>query len=193
MATRLEPAEFGRLFERHARLLWVVAAAFVPRAEASDVVQEAAVVALARLWTFDPATDFRAWMSQIVRNVANNERRRLRRTPQSDLGVEPIAPATNGEAVARNGVLHEVQADFDDQVVAALRTLSDDARAALLLRVVLDLDYAEIGATLGLPAGTVASHLHRARDAMRAQLHGGEKRAPALAPSPTANLRRNPS
>jgi RNA polymerase sigma-70 factor (ECF subfamily) len=62
-------------------------------------------------------------------------------------------------------------------VVAALRELPDDARAALLLRVVLDMDYAEIAASLDLPPGTVASHLHRARADLR------ERLAPEPAPA----------
>lgn len=181
MATRLDRAEFGRLFERHARLLWVVAAAFVPRASAEDVVQEAAAVALDRLHAFDPTTDFRAWMTQIVRNVANNERRRQRRAPTPEPVSEQVASAHTGNGVGGDGGLHELQVHFDDRVVYALANLRSEARAVLLLRVVLDLDYAEIATTLGLPPGTGKPSQPRTGQPACLALGSGHARAGTLA------------
>lgn len=171
----LDRAEFGHLFQAHARVLWVVAAAFVPADAVEDVLQDAAATALARLPEFDPDTSFRAWMTQIVRFTAANVRRRARRRAAEPLAGDPVQPAGNGAPpVARDGSLHELQAEFDDRVLRALDELPAIARACLLLRVVLDLGYAEIGETLGLPEGTVASHVHRARAALR-RILGGER------------------
>jgi RNA polymerase sigma-70 factor (ECF subfamily) len=49
---------------------------------------------------------------------------------------------------------------------AALRKLSPDHRAAVVLRDVCGLDYAEIGEVLRLPAGTVRSRIARGRAAL---------------------------
>lgn len=170
----LDRAEFGRLFVEHARVLWVVAAAFVPKAMVEDVLQDAAAVALSRLPDFDATTSFRAWMTQIVRFTAANAQRRARRGPRAESIEADDVPASVGAsldlAVARNGVLRPQQTDFDDHVLHALQELPADARASLLLRVVMDLSYADIATTLDLPEGTVASHVHRARDALRATL-----------------------
>jgi RNA polymerase sigma-70 factor (ECF subfamily) len=53
---------------------------------------------------------------------------------------------------------------------AALDSLNEQHRAALLLADVEGLDYDEIAQVLALPLGTVRSRLHRARAKMRAAL-----------------------
>jgi RNA polymerase sigma-70 factor, ECF subfamily len=48
-------------------------------------------------------------------------------------------------------------------VDAAVARLPDDFRAAVVLRDLCDLDYAEIARVLGIPAGTVRSRIARGR------------------------------
>jgi len=66
-----------------------------------------------------------------------------------------------------NGELKPEQEAFDDKVLTALMQLSSVARAALLLRTVLELSYTEIAETLDIPAGTAMSHVHRSRKLLR--------------------------
>lgn len=174
----LSPGEFAALFAEHGRLLWCVAAAALSgRAGAEDVVQQSAVVALERLGDFDPGTSFAAWMTRIVRNVAMNEARKThrRRTGSMDgdlldrrTGPTPAhgaaRPVTSGGDLARD------QESFDDRLVEALGELDETARQCVLLRTVMDRSYAEIARTLDIPEGTAASHVHRARRALRARL-----------------------
>jgi RNA polymerase sigma-70 factor (sigma-E family) len=56
---------------------------------------------------------------------------------------------------------------LDDSLVAALRRLPVRQREVITLRVLLDLDIAATARMLGMPAGTVASHLHRGLAALR--------------------------
>jgi RNA polymerase sigma-70 factor (sigma-E family) len=56
---------------------------------------------------------------------------------------------------------------LDDSLVAALRRLPVRQREVITLRVLLDLDIAATARMLGMPAGTVASHLHRGLSALR--------------------------
>src|ERR1043165_6452239 len=59
----MTPAAFATQFQGSWRALWCIAAAVVgDRAQADDVLQEAAVVALGKLGQFDPASNFSAWM-----------------------------------------------------------------------------------------------------------------------------------
>ena len=178
--------EFGALFERVARKLWCVAAAVTSdRDRASDVVQEAAVIALGKLDEFDPGTSFDAWMAQIVRFVALNERRRTQRRPSrsADPVVLDSSPNSDRPTPDRSGhrSLGALMADehaFDDAVVHSLASLEETARACLLMKTVLGLSYAEIARTLSIPEGTAMSHVHRARRAMRDQLKPQEPKAP---------------
>jgi len=150
-------------------VLWVVAASHAPRGEADDVLQDASLAALQRLDRFPLGGDFRAWMSQFVRYTAANARR-VRR-PASD-AAEPPARRDSPAGVAPDGRLDPDAAGLDDALVSALETLEPDARAALLLRVVLELPVAEVAATLEIPENTVVSHVHRARAALRERLGG---------------------
>ena len=58
------------------------------------------------------------------------------------------------------------------RLLAALRTLPDTRREVLLLHDLEGWKHEEIAELMALPAGTVRSHLHHARRAMRAALEG---------------------
>jgi RNA polymerase sigma-70 factor (ECF subfamily) len=198
----LSPQEFAALFQRAGRRLWCVAVGIVgDGALAEDIVQDAAAIALEKLGQFDPSTSFNAWMGQIVRFVAMNERRRAGRhkTPTIDPVVlasredarsagaasghgggaaQDAARAASHPPIDRHGRLNPDQDAFDDSLTGALKDLGEMARACLLLRTVLDLNYAEIAELLAIPEGTAMSHVHRSRQALRARLagaHGGTR------------------
>ena len=182
-SSELSPQEFAQRFQRESRLLWCVAAGIVGRpAGAEDVLQEACVIALEHLADFERGTNFNAWMSRIVRNVALNQMRktqnRRRREEGGDRPLEELSDTAirREEPVAQDGVLLPDQDSFDDRVVAALRNVSDIARSCLLMRVVGELDYAEIAAALDIPRGTAMSHVFRARAVLRTQLAGVPER-----------------
>lgn len=158
----LAPAVFAECFRHSTPRLWCIAAAVLgDRTHAEDVLQEAAMIGLAKLDSFVPRTSFAAWMGQIVRFTALNHRRKIERYTQSQVpgvDLDVAAPASTDEA------------RFDAATVAALNELGEVARMCLLLKTVLELDYAEIAETLAIPAGTAMSHVHRARAQMRARL-----------------------
>lgn len=132
------------------------------------------MIALKRLDTFEPGTNFEAWMAQIVRFEALNERRRRFKARAVDVDTAPPAaedkPAEPARSLDIRGHLRPDQGLFDDAVLSALNHLEEPARACLLLKTVLDMPYKEIGLMLGIPEGTAMSHVHRARRAMRQAL-----------------------
>ncbi|MBL8745796.1 MAG: sigma-70 family RNA polymerase sigma factor [Phycisphaerae bacterium] len=175
----LHPAEFGARLQEHARTLWCIAYGVTgDRTAAEDLVQEAAVVALGKLHEFDAETSLTAWMGQIVRFLALNERRRKgrERTVLADssfaAAVEPmpLKPATRPGGVSSKGELRADQTVFDDELAEAVRSLDDMPRSCLLLRIVMDLSYKDISHVLAIPEGTAMSHVHRARKALRERL-----------------------
>lgn len=172
--------DFARQFHASFRSLWLVAIGVVRDAGwAEDVVQEAAIIGLGKRDEFRPGTNFRAWMAQIVRNVALNHARREKRrrsqsldAPDSDAAERVLAGdlGSGNYHLSPRGHLSSDQEHFDDRVVAALRGVSDTARACLLLRTVEGLEYSEIAAMLEIPPGTAMSHVHRTRIYLRERL-----------------------
>jgi RNA polymerase sigma-70 factor (ECF subfamily) len=159
-------------------LTLVAAAVTGERQSAEDIVQEAAIIAFQKFGEFESGTNFPAWLAEIVRRCALNYRRKTqhRRTFAADpatlahmnstaAGVDDSSPV-----VADSGRLAPQQAAFDDDMTAALRELSDEARATLLLRIVEKLPYAEIAELLHIPQGTAMSHVHRSKAALRKRL-----------------------
>ncbi|HVU65164.1 MAG TPA: sigma-70 family RNA polymerase sigma factor [Phycisphaerales bacterium] len=185
---RLDGEAFARTYQQHWRMLWCAAVAVLgDRVLAQDVVQQAAVVGLQRLDQFDPSTSFAAWMIQIVRNIALNESRK--RTRRRTAAVDPVSldsgPASrsgqdeHGWVLTGRGQLAEGAEPFDDELMRALGELDEMPRGCLLLRVVLDMPYRDISLALNIPEGTAASHVHRARAALRRSLRSS--------PSPSGN------
>ena len=185
-AKGLTADQFAERFQGSARVLWTVAAGVLgERSLAEDVLQEACVIALGKLEQFDPETSFTAWMGQVVRNVALNHARKHRRQatatvdprvvgelvddPADGRGPHPAEP-DRGLPIDTRGELLADAGDFDDAILRALRGLEPSARACLLLRTVLGLEYREIAQALGLPEGTAMSHVHRSRQALRERL-----------------------
>src|SRR5580692_8463589 len=77
-------AAFGRLYERHARMVHGVLLAKVPVGAVDDLVQDVFLRALRRLSTLREGGSFGGWLVAIARNLANDYHRR-------SLPEEPLA------------------------------------------------------------------------------------------------------
>jgi RNA polymerase sigma-70 factor (ECF subfamily) len=132
---------------------------------AREVVQDVFVRAWRSHDRYDPARGSRrTWLFAIARNaVIDAVRRRERRpvvvaTPEESAAVEPAAT----DRVVQRLVLE-----------AALRSVTEPHRTALVEIHVRGRPYAEVAAELGVPEGTMRSRVHtglrRLRDAMAAQ------------------------
>ena len=121
----------------------------------ADVAEEATAEAFARaIASRDRLRDPLAWVYRVAFRVAIDELRRDRQ--RTTLTDAPIAPP-----------------EFAG-LVEALRKLSPNQRAAIVLRHVLDLDVAEVAKRMGVAAPTVRVHLHRGRERLR-ELLGSEE------------------
>lgn len=172
---RLTREEFDVQFKAAGGALWCIAVAVLgSRTDAEDVIQDAAAIGFTKLGAFDPATSFAAWMGEIVRNVARNHARKhdRRRTSATDPAVidaaRPAAPPADPpsplDAFAQ---MAEGAAEFDDQLLGALRAIEETPRTCLLLRTLEDMPYRDIARVLDIPEGTAMSHVHRTRAALR--------------------------
>lgn len=159
--------EFEAAFARHGRALWLLAAAWVGRGEAQDLVQETARIAWQRRDQCAPGSDVAAWLAQIVRHTGANWRRK-RRPEANDPAALP-EPLARADAPRRSA--HGVDPEqLPEELANALQSLPEVARACLLLHVVAGLTFPEIATMLDVPENTAMSHARRARIALRAAL-----------------------
>lgn len=163
----LRAEEFAARLQEDRRRLWTIAAAILGSPhDADDVVQEASVVAMEKLDQFRRGTSFVAWMGQIVRYVALNQRRKHGRDRSVRLDPDGLTPRSDRSPGPGP--------EFNEAVVEAMRDLEETARTCLLLRIVCDMSYREISAALDIPEGTAMSHVHRSRKALRERLASWE-------------------
>ena len=137
------------------------------RTEAEDLVQETYAKALKGFSSFQPGTNFRAWMYRILRNTFLTSRTGLKASATVPLDSEdtpelPAGPETP-ETIFIESSQHEL-------LQTAIEALPVHFREALLLCEVEEMSYQEIAETLSIPIGTVMSRLSRARKALRESL-----------------------
>jgi RNA polymerase sigma-70 factor (ECF subfamily) len=133
-------------------------------ADAQDLVQEVLIRVRKGLASYQPGS-MEGWLSRITTNAFLDEVRRRRRRPVDPLDDEVVAVGGDADVEAAFAATH-LSADVE----AALRDLSPEFRAAVVLCDVVGLSYDEIAAALGVPVGTVRSRIHRGRAGLRAAL-----------------------
>ena len=164
-----DSASFGTLVLKYQnRLFNTMCHVAGGREEAEDVVQEAFVQAYLKLSTFQCNSAFYTWLYRIAFNTAISRRRRRR--PQASVDAAREAAGDDPMDAGEDTVDRLLRQERAAQVHQALRELSDEHRAILVLREMDSLSYDEIADILDLPVGTVRSRLHRARSQMRDQL-----------------------
>lgn len=129
------------------------------REEAEDVVQEACLNAWTHIGRLEKPEAARAWFLAIVANRSRSHARRPWRR------VLRFAQLSGADAAIDEGALADV-ADLR----RALRGLSREHRAILMLRFGLDLPLTETAIALGLSNDGAKSRLRRALSALRAHL-----------------------
>lgn len=136
--------------------------------DAEELVFRTLDQAIKKIRQFDPERNFFTWLYAIMLNFHRMGRRRCR------VDVVPMGAAED---------LPEQTADIaanaqsaGDEVANAIRTLSPPLREVVVLRYFADKTVDEVAATLDIPAGTVKSRLHHAREALTGLLSRQEGR-----------------
>jgi len=175
---------FGVLVERHHRAIIRFAHRFLStadRATAEDIAQQVFLAAWKAAPAFEPRAAVKTWLLRITTNTCLNHQRTRRRKPTTPLAGEPAADASAGRAAPpETAALEEERAH---RLQSAVDALPANQRAAILLRHVHDLSYAEIAAVLETSISAVESLLFRARNRLRAVIDPGENE-PAPQDSP---------
>ncbi len=129
--------------------------------DALDATQEALIAITRSIARFDGRSAFTTWLYRVATNAALDELRRRGRRPRPAAALD--------DAPALSVVGPEAGGDRID-IDAALARIPEEFRAAVVLRDLCDLDYAQISEVLNVPPGTVRSRIARGRAALAVEL-----------------------
>ena len=155
---------FASLVERHQSKVRTVLRRLTKgdAALADDLAQETFVLAWKNLRHFRFEARFSTWIYRIAFNAWQSEARRKREIAMDldddTLGADPDSFDEMPDIVSRM------------DLERALATLSDAERAAIAACYYADLSHEEASAALGMPLGTVKTHVMRAKAKLRARL-----------------------
>lgn len=125
---------------------------------ADDIVQDALMNAWAKQESFQPGTNFKAWMFTIIRNLFYSKMRKRGREIQDSDGVFAerlsVPPAQLGNL------------DLQD-FRKALGLLPEDQREAIILIGASGMSYEEAADICGCAVGTIKSRVNRARNKLQ--------------------------
>jgi RNA polymerase sigma-70 factor (ECF subfamily) len=141
--------------------------------DADDACQEALIKISRSLSRFDGRAAFSTWAYRIATNASLDELRNRKRRPSlhSVRAGDPSHGAGGEPEQVDPMAAKRVDAIADRLAIdAALGDLSDDFKAAVVLRDIADLDYDEIADVLDIPVGTVKSRIARGRAALAKSL-----------------------
>jgi RNA polymerase sigma-70 factor (ECF subfamily) len=164
---KVEPAGDGhrlrRLVDEHYDFVWrTLRYLGLGDADAEDAAQQVMCV-LARRLTEVAAGAERHFLFSTATHVAATLRRSARRRPEApEADLDAVAGgAPGGEELVDERRAHELL----QQIV---RALPEELRLVFVLYEIEELTTPEIATMLGVPAGTVASRLRRARESFQA-------------------------
>ena len=162
-------AAFRQIVDRHSRAVFRLAFRITgTQSDAEDVVQETFIRAFRQLDRFEFRANFKTWLYRIGFNCAIDvtRRRANHETPEThevlDQREDPHASPTVHDRVYAGEIGAEVR--------RALRALSDQERAAFVMRHYHECSIDEIGRTLDLKTSAAKHTVFRAVRKMRAAL-----------------------
>jgi RNA polymerase sigma-70 factor (ECF subfamily) len=156
---------FERLYREHTGRVYGLCLRMTREPHAAeDCTQETFINAWRALAQFETRSSFATWLHRIAVNVALARRRKAARD-------EPVAAdaEVEEEGVERDWTL-ETPVEVEE-IEAAIGTLPQGARDALVLHALYGYSHTEAAQMLGVAEGTCKAQLHRARALLRQRLN----------------------
>ena len=161
----------------HQRVIRLISRLVRNPAEVEDIAQEAFIKAYRSIGQFRGDSAFYTWLYSIAVNSAKNALMASNRRPipmsdlmKSDENEEgeawPVESAIDFQTPEALLASRQVAQTVD----AAIQSLAEDLRTAIMLREIEGLTYEEIAEAMNCPIGTVRSRIFRARETIAKQL-----------------------
>lgn len=164
-----DAAAFARIMDHYEPyalgLIWRMTG---DRHAAEDICQEVFIKVLKGLGRFRTDSSLKTWIFRIAHNAAQDHRRSKR--PMETMTGRAEALAESGDGREDDPLYRMQDAQLRKSIERALQALPSLPREVLHLFYWDDLSVAEIGTVLGIPEGTVKTHLFRGRKALREKM-----------------------
>ncbi len=158
-------AAAGRLIERHQGPVRAFLRRLTGRPElADDLAQETFVRLLKHVGSYDPAHPMRRWLFTIARRLLINH---SRKSDERVVSTEYLGMTTDSDSPMRTAAIADDQRHTRAALDRALAQLNPTQREVVVLYHQREMSVQDVAAALEMPEGTVKSHLHRARAALR--------------------------
>lgn len=172
-----DESAFGRIVEAHSAQVFALLTRFLgQRSNREDLVQEVFLRVVRSRDRYQPTARFTTWLYRIVYNLAVNE---TQRAGAREMQAETAGLSEDGQGSGWSDI-DDARAEPPsrrlerDDVVRAVRaaiaSLPENQRMALILAKYEERPYAEIAEVLGSTEKAVKSLIHRARETLRGTL-----------------------
>ncbi|GJG88811.1 hypothetical protein tb265_39920 [Gemmatimonadetes bacterium T265] len=158
-----DPAAERAVYDAHVEGVYRLAYRMAGRDDlARDITQDTFIRAFERLPTFRHEAALSTWLHRIAVSVALNTLQQVQRFARREAPLDE-----GGDAPAPD---RRADPDLRDRMAAAIDALPLGHRAVFVLHDVEGYTHVEIGAALGIPAGTSKARLFHARARLRERL-----------------------
>ena len=166
---------FEELILKHEKIVYNLALRMMNHGEdAKDISQEVFLKAYRSLSNFDERSAFSTWLYRITHNTCIDEMRK--RKGKQSFSLEEELEHEEGSMqrqIADEGYTPEeslLRAEQRNEILQALDNLSEEHKAAIVLRDVKGLSYEEIAEILEVTLGTVKSRISRGRNQLKNEI-----------------------
>jgi RNA polymerase sigma-70 factor (ECF subfamily) len=139
-----------------------------------DEAEDLAQVVFLRVWKnaarWQPRAKFTTWLMTITRNLVFNETRRRGRARTVPLDEPDENPREYPDLSAATPAQILAEGELQTAIDAAIASLGEQPRMALILRRYEEMPYEEIAEVIGVTVPAVKSMLFRARSELRERL-----------------------
>lgn len=155
------------LVERHYDSCWRYAYRMLGnRADAEDAAQETFLRAIAAIGEYKERAQFRQWLFTILVNQCRNSLVSRNRRERRFIPTDDLRPDDPNLANSHQPPL------ADDELAAAMATLPDEQREAILLRFGEGMDYAQMSEASGVTQSALRMRVKRGIAKLRSTLEG---------------------
>lgn len=167
-AVKGDNSAFEMLMEKHMGIIYNIALRMAANQDdAEDMTQEIMIKIFRSLSSFKGNSKFSTWIYRVAVNTCLDELKKKKNKKHLSLDAEISGDDGEGQLEIKDDSpspekLAE-QNELRDMVAAAVKLLSDEHRAVIVLRDIRGMSYSEIAEILGCSDGTVKSRISRAR------------------------------